>query len=174
MPWFPNWGHSEKQYSQNAMVFETWNASLRKGTRVGKLVNNVKIPPFSLGSRKDAVLGHIQNCPRASTASQVEFRPNIVILKGLPRWIKKKMVDLLSRSLPLSTENLATPGGKFKIGNFILHLQLQQPSNQKLKTYYWHSNSMSNYAHFETNILSLFALSTNFEIGGTKWNWPSF
>ena len=93
---------------------------------------------------------------------------NIAILKGLPRWTKKNMVDLLSRSLTLSTENLATPGGKFKIGNFILHLQLQQPSNQKLKTYYWYSNSVSNYAHFETNISSLFALSTNFEIGGPK------
>ena len=41
-----------------------------EGTRVGKLVNYVKIPPFSPGSGKDAVLGHIQNCPQASTASQ--------------------------------------------------------------------------------------------------------
>ena len=34
---------------------------------MGKLVNNVKIPPFSSGSGKDAVLGHIQNCPWASS-----------------------------------------------------------------------------------------------------------
>ena len=36
-----------------------------------------------------------------------------------------KMADLLSRNLTLSTENLAPPGGKFKIGNFVLQLQLQ-------------------------------------------------
>ena len=44
----------------------------------------------------------------------------------------KKMADLLSRNLTLSTENLAPPGGKFKICNLILHFQPEWASNQNL------------------------------------------
>ena len=72
MPWFLNRGHSEKQYSHNAMVFKQggilprmpWflKNSLKTLLSQRKLVkpcNNVKIPPFSSG--------HWNRCrPRAS------------------------------------------------------------------------------------------------------------
>ena len=63
------------------------------------------------------------------------------------------MADLPSWNLTLNTENLAPPGGKFKIGNFVLHFQLQWAS---IKTYCWLWNSVSNSANFETKIKSLF------------------
>ena len=59
MPWFQNRGHSEKQYSQNAMVSMSSahhsrcllkHFSLRE--KWCKPVNNVKIPPFSSGLLK--------------------------------------------------------------------------------------------------------------------------
>ena len=45
----------------------------------------------------------------------------------------KKMADLLSRNLTLSTENVAPPGGKFKISNYSFN-------KHQIKTYSWLSH----------------------------------
>ena len=52
--------------------------------------------------------------------------------KRIAQMDPKKMAVLLSRNFTLSTKILVPPGGKFKIGNFILSFQLPWASNQNL------------------------------------------
>ena len=88
---------------------------------------------------------------------------NIVILKGLPKYIQKRWRICCPR-IWLSVLNIwHLQAGNSKLATLSSIFSFNE---HQIKTYCWLWNSVSNSAPFETKIKSPFFLRTNFDFGG--------